>query len=244
MSVSSDSCRHSFPSFGRGDGSAPAAAGGFRRYACVDGGVVPAEDDTDPRARLERMAADAERREREAQARGYAEGEAAGRRAGAEALTPVLERFRQSISQVEKFRRQIYHNAEQEAVALALALATKIVGYEVRANSEVVLHTVRRAMQKVVDHERIRIRLNPADLQTVQNHLVQFGSLTEDLEQVTFEADERITSGGCRVETNFGDIDARIESQLEAVERTLRLGLEQSPHRPAEPSGGGRTDSA
>lgn len=233
MNLPSNGRRHAFPDFTRRSDAAP-PGGGFRRYTCLGGEIVLTDGDASPQGRLDRLEKEAAQREEDAYRRGLAEGEAAGREAGAAALTPVLERFRQSISQVERFRKQIYHNVEQEAVALALALARKIVGYEVRINSEVVLHTVRQALQKVVDHERIRIKLNPADLQTVQNHLPEFSPVAEHVEQIVFEGDEAITAGGCLVETNFGDIDAKIESQLDAVRQTLRLGLDQSPHRLAE----------
>ncbi len=49
--------------------------------------------------------------------------------------------------------------------------------------------------------------------------------LVEGFEGVIFEGDESITNGGCFIETNFGDIDARIEKQLHAVEEAFKSEL-------------------
>ncbi len=194
--------------------------------------MVPVNgQEPDIEARLAQLEAEAGRREQDAYAKGFQEGQAAGYKEGSQQLAPVLERLRLSISEVEKFRKALYHNAEQETVALALAVASKIVGHEIEAHGDTILHTVHQALQKVVDRERIRIKLNPADLPTVRNNLREFSAEVEDLENISFEADERITSGGCVIETNFGDIDAKIESQMEAVTRTLRLAVSRSPHR-------------
>ena len=45
--------------------------------------------------------------------------------------------------------------------------------------------------------------------------------LPEDLENVIAE-DTSIADGGCVIETDLGDIDARIEKQLQAVKEVLR----------------------
>ena len=231
MGNASDTKNHTFPPLAA-ENDRPPSSDGFRRYECVDGRVVAADaTGNDLTARIARMEVEAAQREEAAYAKGFRQGESAGRKAGLQEVSPVLERFRMSISQVEKFRKAIYHNAEQESVALALAVAAKIVGYEVSVNGEVILHTVRQALNKVVDHERIRIKLNPSDLTMLQNHLLLLNDQAQDLERIAFEADERITSGGCLIETNFGDIDAKIESQLKTVEQALRLAVDQSPQR-------------
>jgi flagellar biosynthesis/type III secretory pathway protein FliH len=43
-----------------------------------------------------------------------------------------------------------------------------------------------------------------------------------DSERVRFEGDAAISCGGCRIESDSGDIDARLERQLKAVEAAFQ----------------------
>jgi len=223
---------HCFPTLGDASTAADEAVC-FQRFDFARGQTTrsPEAEKAEMQAQLARLQAEAEAREQAAYDRGHADGEAAGRDAGRQEIVPVLDRFRQSVSRVAKLRKEIYHNVEQETLALALAIAGRILGQEVTVNPEVVGNAVRSALTKVVSRERIKIRINTLDLQYLQNNLIQFADQVDDIENVVFEADDSITQGGCLIETNFGDIDAKIESQLKAVENSLKDAVQQSPHR-------------
>ena len=46
--------------------------------------------------------------------------------------------------------------------------------------------------------------------------------MVESLENVRIEEDSRVDPGGCIIETSFGDIDARIQTQLQVLEEKIR----------------------
>ncbi len=52
--------------------------------------------------------------------------------------------------------------------------------------------------------------------------------MIENIDHVTLEAAENIQSGGCIIETDLGEIDARIEKQLQAVEESFRTAVEKT----------------
>ena len=70
--------------------------------------------------------------------------------------------------------------------------------------------------------------MNPADLQFINETKYQLSNLIADVNSVTIEAEENIQSGGCVIETDLGQIDARIEKQLQAVEESFRGARENS----------------
>jgi flagellar assembly protein FliH len=74
--------------------------------------------------------------------------------------------------------------------------------------------------------------MSPSDLQFINEIKHQFSNLISHIDDVTFEAEESIQSGGCIIETDLGEIDARIDKQLQAVEESFRAATEK-------PSGGG-----
>lgn len=169
--------------------------------------------------------------EHEAFLQGFRKGEKAGLKSGMKEFEAVLRDFRQALVQLFKVKEKIHVNMEKESVELALAIARKIVCHEVATNKEVVLSVVREALKKVMGHEKIKIKVNPADFQFIESTKFKLSSLVEDIENAEIEEDEKITSGGCVIETDFGDIDARIDRQLKAVEEAFETELKKSSFR-------------
>lgn len=169
-----------------------------------------------------------EKAERQAYLQGFAEGEQEGIALEKKQIDPVLDNFRQALLELEKIKKQIHLNAEKEVVELALAVAKKIVCHEISTNKDTVLHIVKQALNKVVDHDGIIIKLNPDDLQNIESEKNRLARVIQNIDDVTLEPDSRIRCGGCVIETRLGNIDARIEKQIEAVEEALKTELQLS----------------
>lgn len=153
---------------------------------------------------------------------GFDKGEKAGIESGSKKLEPIINNFRDVILKLEKLKKDLYRNAEKEAVELSIAIAKKIVCHEVTINKEVVLNVVKEALTRVADHDQLHIKVNPEDLSVIKQAKPEFSDLIDKMQGITFEEDKSIRNGGCIIETNLGDIDARIEKQFQALEEALR----------------------
>ena len=103
-----------------------------------------------------------------------------------------------------------------------------MVCQEVKTNKEVVVCVAKAALSRVEAPGKIKIKLNPADLQFIQETKNQISALLEHVDKVSFEAEDAISSGGCVIETNMGEIDARIEKQLHIVEEMFHSEISKS----------------
>ncbi len=160
--------------------------------------------------------------EKQAYIQGFAKGEMAGLESGENKFKAVLNNFRQAVLDLEKVRKEINPDAEKKAVNLALAIAKKVVCHEITTNQEVVLNVVKEAVTKVVDHGRIMIKISPFDLEFVKNSDHEFLNIFDNIKNIIFEEDETISNGGCVIETDFGDIEARIEKQFQVVDEAFK----------------------
>jgi flagellar assembly protein FliH len=88
-----------------------------------------------------------------------------------------------------------------------------------------VVCVAREALAKVEDPGRVKIKMSPCDLQFANETRSQLSNLIQNIENVTLEAAENIQNGGCIIETDLGEIDARIEKQLQAVEESFRTAM-------------------
>jgi len=163
--------------------------------------------------------------EKSAYSKGFQEGKEAGRNSSRQELDPILSNFREALQELVRVKREIYMRAEKEAVELAMAVARKIVCQELSVRRDIILGVVREALKTVEDHEKITIKVNPRDLEVIKDTTVRNPDFFDNLGHVQFEEDPGLGDGGCVIETALGEIDARIERQLEAVEEAFRAEM-------------------
>ena len=195
----------------------------FRRIDFDDSGKMrPGRYMANTNEVFEDIKTDAEKTEEQAYNEGFEKGEWDGLESVKGKFESVLKCLSESIAELERAKKELLLRTEREAVELSLAIAEKIVHHEVKINREVVLDIINAALKKVVDPKKIQIRLAPSDFKFLNDAKPHISGLEEDFEKVTFEEDKSIMDGGCVIETNLGDIDARIEKQLQAVEEAFR----------------------
>jgi flagellar assembly protein FliH len=159
--------------------------------------------------------------EEKAYAKGFARGEKAGIESGNEKIESVVNRINKGLSELRKIRQDIYLETEQEIVKLAMTIARKIVCNEITVNKNAVVNVVKEAVKKVDGSERVKVKLSIKDFQFIKNEKPAIIDKITNIENVDFEMDESISDGGCIIETESGDIDARIEKQFQAVEEAF-----------------------
>ena len=159
--------------------------------------------------------------------KGFTEGEKVGFEAGSKRVEPLINSFSQGLEQLKNIRREIHRKIEKEVAQLALSIAKKIVCHEIKTTEETVLCVAREALSRVENPGKIKVKMNPADLQFIQDTKSQLSHILEDVDSIRFEAEESIRSGGCLIETDMGDIDARIETQLQAIEESFQIEFDE-----------------
>lgn len=125
----------------------------------------------------------------------------------------VITSMRESIPQVIR-------ETENVMVALSLEVAQKIVG-DLPISAEMVESAVRDALAKVEGTAQLTIRLNPVDLELLQNTQSPMLSSADAADGVRFLAAPEVTRGGCMVQTRFGTVDARRETKFEMLKTSL-----------------------
>jgi flagellar assembly protein FliH len=160
--------------------------------------------------------------------KGFLEGKKVGFESGSKKADSVIDSLNQTLGQLENIRKEIHQEIEKEVAQLALSIARKIVCHEVKTTQETVTCIAREALSRVDNPAKIKIKLNPGDLQFIKDTQSQFSHFLQDVDNIRFVAEESIQSGGCLIETDRGDIDARIEKQFQAIEESFQTQFEQA----------------
>lgn len=165
---------------------------------------------------------------REAYEQGFNRGKDEGIKKSRKDLEPLLHKFEHALLELENTKKRIYTAAEKEAVDLSLAIAKKIVGNEIMTNKNIITHIVKEALKRVEGHDHITIKVNPSEIDTLNNAKNEINEIVQCMEKVVIEGDDEIAAGGCIIHTNIGDIDARIERRFDIVEEAFKQETKQS----------------
>ncbi len=142
-------------------------------------------------------------------------------------IEPLLMSLKEMLSQLNNIRKETYQEIEKEVVELALAIARQVICQEVTLNRDIVACVAREALAKVDNPGRVKIKMNPSDLEFINKTRSQLNDLLKNIDNVTLEAEEQIQCGGCIIETDLGEIDARIERQLQAIEESFQAAIDK-----------------
>jgi len=158
---------------------------------------------------------------------GFRQGEKAGMVIAEKKIEASLRRYGEAVLEIGKLRKRLYHQVEREVVKLAVEVAKKIVHREVQADPEIIQTLVKVALGHVAEKSAVTVHLHPSDYNYILEHRSELSSGPEDGREVVLLADKSIERGGCLIQTECGDIDARIEEEFQEVERGFFEGLKK-----------------
>jgi len=191
------------------------------------GSAVPMADPGDaPKAAVQIAALEKEyeQRVRAARAAGFSEGEAAGRAKAAAEVKPVLERLARSIEDLGQWRARLRREAEADMLRLALAIARRVLRREMAVDPDAMHGLVLGALEKLQGQEICRVRVHPSHAAQLKGWLKP----ADGGPAVEVVADASREPGDAIFETERGNLDASVDSQLQEIERGLTDRLRKS----------------
>ncbi len=196
--------------------SAPAPPQAHLASAAAPAGAGPCleEIELQHRAELESARQDA-----------FRKGVEEGRRQAAAQMEASLARLARSIEEIAGLKPRLRAEAERELVAVALAIARRILRRELHVDPDAVLGLAKAALEKASLREVAEIRLHPSHAAPIRSHLARIGAP----EAIRVHEDASLEPGAVIVETARGAIDASLETQLDEIARGLADALQGGP---------------
>ncbi len=112
---------------------------------------------------------------------------------------------------------------EKLVIDLSVSIAEKIIKREI--NRETIINSILKdSIKKVMGSNKVFVKLNPKDYD-VMNEESQEQFNIDSYNKIKFEPDDRIEKGGCLVETEIGNVDARISSQINEIYKQLEANI-------------------
>lgn len=179
------------------------------------GGPAPHIDERpfDAKVEAERILSEAGREAERLRAQATTE----GRERGLAAVSELMVAARASAARAQR-------NVEGDLRTLAVRIAERILGRELSLNPDAVNDIVGSALRQAGAPRDIVLRVHPDDLKALERGRPRLLERAQRAQTLQFRADPSVGRGGCIVESELGTVDARLNVQLEAIERALRGG--------------------
>ncbi len=157
----------------------------------------------------------------QARKEGFAKGLEEGKIQARHSLGAEFATIKNMIEQLNIHKKSIMENLEEDILTVSIAIAEKIVREKVDKNEEYVLQSLKFILMTIPQIKKLIVYLNPEDYALFNSKKEQLGDLLNRYEEVKVVDDKRVEKGGVVVETENGNIDGQVSSQIEKISKEL-----------------------
>lgn len=158
---------------------------------------------------------------------GFVKGKEEGFEAGREEMGNLIKEAKSVLQQAMRERELLIRSIEPEIARLAIRIAEKIIQTQVEINEDIVVNMIRAAVEKVKQREEVIIKVNQEDYEYVREKKDVFACMVEGLKTMEVVVDPGVERGGCIIETNLGNVDARINTQIQTVQLAFEKAMKE-----------------
>jgi flagellar assembly protein FliH len=153
---------------------------------------------------------------------GFAEGKKEGYEAGLQQLSESLTTLNLVINETKKELEDEIKQFPAEVIKLSSQIASRVVNFEIEINPELINNIIIDILEEIgTAHGDILIKVNPVLIEYIEEAKVD-----SNLDQQVFEitGDDKLKTGDCVIETEFGGKDATLSNKFDLIEKKLYQG--------------------
>jgi flagellar assembly protein FliH len=128
-----------------------------------------------------------------------------------------LAQFGGLIQSMTTMKEQMLGFNESHLVQLMFHMASKIAHQHLEDNNPAIIEIIRNSVTLAQDEEEIVIRVSPQQYEFLEVLKRESNREYDFLKKIKLEPSNDVESGGCVVETNYGEVDARLQQRVEQL---------------------------
>lgn len=175
----------------------------------------------DPDDIMEKAREKASMLEREAYEKGFTQGEKDGLELGAAKALKIVENIKNLLDEMGRLRTDIVKLHEKDIIELICAVAEKVVHHQVVLSGKAIRETAIRAIQLATERRSILLKVNSEEFDYIDQLRPELFKRFNEITSIEVVSSPSVKRGGCFLETQCGDVDARIETQMEMIRQCL-----------------------
>lgn len=128
-----------------------------------------------------------------------------------------MEHLSQLLNAIGNLKKEMQTQNETHLVKLAFQIASRLAKRELQSDDMAVVQIINDAVSLSQDEENVRVSVAPEQFEFLEQLKKQTGREFEVMKKITLNPNPDVTPGGCIVETNYGEVDARIEQRVDQL---------------------------
>lgn len=152
---------------------------------------------------------------------GLEQGLEKGQKRAESVFDTAAQSLKKAADEMQRIQDSFDQDHQDTLIKLAMTIARKIVNYEIAANPEFVLSTIKSAVKMTMDREKLKIRIHPDDMDICHQKKPGIIKDIDGIKTIEFLPDIAVNRGGAIIEYVMGEIDARIERQFIEIEKEI-----------------------
>jgi len=160
--------------------------------------------------------------EKEAYEKGYQQGEKDAQNTWVKARDEFRTTTKIVLNELEDLRKNIYRDTEEELVELAVSMAEKLVCRQLDIKPDTIVDIVKTACNQARDCKEVILYVPAEQLENIKAKQGEIDAQLYKTEYFAIRSDSNIKSGGCRIETEQGCIDASMETMKNQLSKIFK----------------------
>jgi flagellar assembly protein FliH len=161
--------------------------------------------------------------EKDAYARGFAQGERDGLEYGRKTVQVIKTQLEGIAANLEALPEKIFTDYREWFIMTCTKVARRIVHKELAISPEIIAGTINALLDEAEEHSTLVVYLHPLDVEFMEKRADLV--LASHGKRLEIRPDASLERGGCRVESDVQLLDASIDAQFEEMEKHLLGGL-------------------
>jgi len=138
-------------------------------------------------------------------------------------LKVLQESVTKEIENLAVQQKEIFEKISSETTEIALAVAKRVFCEEAAQNPNIISRILKEAFAFLGQEEKLRVRLNPADIASAKDTESFWKPVMSSLKSVDLIVDESIEKGGALLESENGSsIDMRLQTIFGHIEEVVK----------------------
>ncbi|AFY02994.1 FliH/SctL family protein [Bdellovibrio bacteriovorus] len=118
---------------------------------------------------------------------------------------------------IKELKKEMSGFNEAHLLKLMFQMASRLAKTELNSNNDAMVGILRDAVGLAQDEEEITVHVSQTQFDFLEELKSETGREFEFIKKIKFEPNAEVADGGCIVETNYGEVDARIEQRVEQL---------------------------
>lgn len=161
--------------------------------------------------------------------KGFLQGQEQAEAQVLESYDGLLAEARTVLEQAYDMKRQIIQESEPFLVELSTAIAAKIIQQELSLNPQWIIGMTRSVLARKREKGAITLCVSPKQFAYIRDARDELLLALDSQAELQILPDSTVGDNGCVVRTDFGSVDARVETQLKEIKNALQSLSAQLP---------------